>query len=127
MAVAVQESTTSVDFVVGAVVENHRARVEPSRALTLAEIIDAPVDVGAVRAVMAPAAASVEIVADAESSLHQLNAAAWGIAAQGLAVNVLVSLDRLGEAHSELRGAPCTLQGWWMHDGEVHFAGYERP
>ena len=127
MAVAVQEATTSVDFVIGAVLANHHARVEPSTELTLAELIDVPVDVGALRAVMAPGARTVEVVVDAESSLHLINAAAWSIAGQGLALNVLVNLERLGEAHWELRGAPCTLQGWWFADDDVCFAAYERP
>lgn len=127
MAVAVQEATTNVDFVIEAVVANHRARVEPSTELTLAEIIDAPVEVGALRAVMAPGARTVEVVVDAETSLHVINGAAWSVAAQGLSLNVLVSLDRLGEAHGELRGAPCTLQGWWFSDEDVWFAAYERP
>ncbi len=67
------------------------------------------------------------LVVDAETSLHLINGAAWSVAAQGLSLNVLVSLDRLGEAHGELRGAPCTLQGWWFSDEDVWFAAYERP
>lgn len=127
MAVAVQEATTSVDFVIEAVVANHRARVEPSTELTLAEIIDVPVEVGALRAVMAPDSRTVEVVVDAETSLHAINGAAWSVAAEGLSLNVLVDLGRLGEAHWELRGSPCTLQGWWFADDDVCFAAYERP
>jgi len=127
MAVAVQEPTTSVDFVTGAVVANHRARVEPPVELTLAELIDAPVEVGAIRGVMAPAARSVEVVVDEDSSLHLMNEVAWRLHAEGMTLNVLVGLARLGDAHHELRGTPCTLQGWWIDDGDVHFAAFETP
>lgn len=127
MAVAVQEPTTSVDFVTEAVVANHRARVEPPVELTLAELFDAPAEVGAIRGIMAPSARSVEVVVDEESSLHLMNEVAWRLYAEGLALNVLIDLPRLGEAHQELRGTPCTLQGWWIADDDVHFAGFETP
>jgi hypothetical protein len=127
MAVAVQEPTTSVDFVTGAVVANHRARVEPPVELTLAELIDAPVEVGAIRGIMAPTDRSVEVVVDEESSLHLMNEVAWRLHAEGMSLNVLVELARLGEAHHELRGTPCTLQGWWIEGDRVHFAGFETP
>ncbi|MGI9666409.1 MAG: hypothetical protein ACR2N2_04800 [Acidimicrobiia bacterium] len=127
MAVAVQEPTTSVDFVTGAVVANHRARVEPSVELSLAELIDSPIEVGSTRVVMAPELRSVEVVLDTDTPLFSMAEVAWGLHADGHVVNVLVSLDRLGDAHHELRGTPCTLQGWWIADDAVHFAGYEIP
>ena len=127
MAVAVQEPTTDVDFVTGAVVANHRARVEPSVELSLAEIIDTPVEVGATRAVMAPDARTVEVVLDVETPMFAMSEVAWQIQREGLSLNVLVGLDRLGEAHIELRGIPCTLQGWWIADDDVRFTGYEIP
>ncbi len=127
MAVAVQEPTTDVDFVTGAVVANHRARVEPFVELSLAEIIDSPIEVGATRAVMAPEARTVEVVVDAETPLFVMAEVAWQIQREGLSMNVLVALDRLGEAHGELRGTPCTLQGWWIADDDVRFTGYEIP
>ena len=127
MAVAVQEPTTDVDFVTSAVVTNHRARVEPSVELSLAEVIETPVEVGSTRAVMAPAANSVEVVLDAETPLFAMSEVAWQLQREGLVMNVLVSLDRLGEAHMELRGTPCTLQGWWISDDDVRFTGYEIP
>jgi hypothetical protein len=127
MAVAVQEPTTNVDFVMEAVVANHRSRVEPSVQLSLTELMDAPIEVGAIRAIMAPGARSVEVIVDADSPLHMMNEVAWRLQADGLHLNVLIGLDRLGEAHHELRGTPCTLQGWWFEDDDVHFAGFERP
>jgi hypothetical protein len=127
MAVAVQEATTSVDFVTEAVVLNHRARVEPSVEMTLAELVETPKELGAVRAVVASHTHTVEVVLDAESPIHALGEVAWGLDAENLHLNVLVSLDRLGEAHGELRGTPCTLQGWWFDDESVQFTGHERP
>lgn len=127
MAVAVQEPITSVDHVAEAVVAHYRARVEMSMELSLAELIDAPKEVGAIRAVMAPDEHIVEVVLDEESPVHSMKEVAWRLAADGMHLNVLVGLNRLGEAHGELRGTPCTLQGWWINDDHVHFAGFERP
>lgn len=127
MAVAVAEPSTSVDFVTGAVIANYRARVEPAVELSLAELVDAPRSVGAIRGIMSTTTHMVEVVLDAESPVHALGEVAWRLERDGLHLNVLVSLDRLGEAHGELRGTPCTLQGWWFDDDDVHFAGFETP
>ena len=127
MAVAVAEPRTSVDHVTGAVVANYRARVEPAAEVTLAELIDAPKDVGALRAVMSSSTHHVEVIVDETSPLHHLGAAAWRLEADGFHLTVLVGLDRLGEAHGELRGSPCSLQGWWFEDENVHLTGFERP
>jgi len=127
MAVAVQEPTTSVDFVTGAVVANYRARAEDSIEVSLAELIDAPKSVGSVRAVVGTNQHLAEVVLDEESPVHSMAAAAWELDAQGLRLNVLVGLARMGEAHLELRGTPCTLQGWWFADDDVHFTGFETP
>ena len=93
----------------------------------MAEIIDTPVEVGATRAVMAPDARTVEVVLDVETPMFAMSEVAWQIQREGLSLNVLVGLDRLGEAHIELRGTPCTLQGWWIADDDVRFTGYEIP
>lgn len=127
MAVAVAEPSTSVDFVTGAVVANYRARVEPAIEVSLAELIEAPKSVGAIRGVMSPTAHIVEVILDAGSPVDELGEVAWRLDREGLRLNVLVSLERLGEAHGELRGTPCTLQGWWFDDDDVHFAGFETP
>jgi len=127
MAVAVQEPTTSVDFVAEAVLDVYRARVEEATHMSLAEFIDSPRLVGAYRAIVSSESHIVEVILDAESSIHDLGEVAWTVAARGWHCNVLVSLDRLGTAHTELRGNPCSLQGWWFKDESVHFTGYERP
>jgi hypothetical protein len=127
MAVAVQEPTTSVDFVAEAVLDVYRARVEEATHMSLAEFIDSPRLVGAYRAIVSSESHIVEVILDAESPIHDLSEVAWTVAARGWHCNVLVSLDRLGLAHTELRGSPCSLQGWWFEDESVHFTGYERP
>lgn len=127
MAVAVAEPNTSVDFVTGAVITNYRARVEPAVEVSLAELIEAPKSVGAIRGIMSPSSHIVEVVLDADSPVGALGEVAWRLARDGLHLNVLIGLDRLGEAHGELRGTPCTLQGWWFLDDDVHFAGFETP
>ena len=127
MAVAVQEPTTSVDFVAEAVLDVYRAQVTEANHMSLAEFIDSPRLVGAYRAIVSPESHIVEVILDAESPIHDLAEVAWTVAARGWHCNVLVSLDRLGFAHTELRGSPCSLQGWWFDDESVHFTGYERP
>ncbi len=127
MAVAVQEPTTSVDFVTGAIVANYRARAEDSIEVSLAELIDAPRNVGSVRAVVGTNQHLAEVVLDEESPVHSMAAVAWELDAHALRLNVLVGLERMGEAHIELRGTPCTLQGWWFADDDVHFTGFETP
>lgn len=127
MAVAVQESRTSVDFVSEAVLASHRAHVNEATEMSLAEFLDSPVDAGAVRAVVAERARVVEIVLDADTDVAILSEVAWALDERSWLLNVVVSLNRLGEAHTELRGAPCTLQGWWFDDDAVRFSGFETP
>ncbi len=127
MAVAVQEARTSVDFVSEAVLAAHRAHVDEATEMSLAEFLDSPVDAGAVRAVVADRTRMVEIVVDADTNIEVLSEAAWTLDERAWLLNVIVSLDRLGEAHTALRGTPCTLQGWWFDDDAVRFSGFERP
>ena len=127
MAVAVQESITSVDMVTEAVLDVYRAHVEDATEMALAEFIDAPQVVGSLRAIVAPRDRSVEVVLDGDSSPESLTEVTWVLEDRAWNLNVLVSLDRLGDAHTALRGTPSTLQGWWVADDTVHFAGYERP
>jgi len=127
MAVAVAEPSTSIDYVTGAVLANYRARLDPAAEITLAEVMDPPKDVGTLRAVRCDATRTVEVVLDRESPIHAMAEVAWRLQRDAQQVVVLVSLDRLGEAHGELRGTPCTLQGWWFEDDDVHFTGFETP
>ena len=127
MAVAVAEPGTSVDYVTGAVASNYRARMESVAEVALAELIDAPTDIGTMRAVHCPAQRTVEVVLDHESPVHAIGEAAWRLEQEGVRTVVLVSLDRLGEAHGELRGTPCVLQGWWFENDDVHVTRFETP
>lgn len=127
MAVAVAEPGTSIDHVTGSVLANYRARLEPAAEVTLAELMDAPKGVGTLRAVRCDSTATLEVVLDRESPVHAMAEVAWRLQRVGMHVVVLVSLDRLGEAHGELRGTPCTLQGWWFEEDDVHFTGFETP
>lgn len=127
MAVAVQESITSVDMVTEAALDLYRARVDEANEMALAEFIDAPKVVGSMRAIVAPRERIVEVVLDDESAPEDLIEVAWVVSDRAWNLNVLVALDRLGDAHTALRGTPATLQGWWLADGAVHFAGFERP
>jgi len=127
MAVAVQEARTSVDFVTEAVLVTHRAHVNDATEMSLAEFLDSPVDAGAVRAVVAERTRMVEIVLDADTDIEMLSEVAWTLDERAWMLNVIVSLDRLGDAHTRLRGTPCTLQGWWFDDDAVRFSGFERP
>lgn len=127
MAVAVQEPRTSVDFVTEAVLAAHRGHITEATEMSLAEFLDSPVDAGAVRAVVADGTRVVEIVLDGETEIDMLSEVAWALDERAWMLNVVVSLDRLGEAHTVLRGTPCTLQGWWFDDDAVRFSGFERP
>ena len=127
MAVAVQEPITSVDLVTEAVLDVYRSRIEDATEMALAEFIDNPRSVGAVRAVVAHKERLVEVVLDDESEPDSLIDVAWVLDDRSWKLNVLVGLDRLGEAHTTLRGAPLTLQGWWFDSDAVRFAGFERP
>jgi hypothetical protein len=69
----------------------------------------------------------VEIVLDSDTDIAMLAEVAWALDERAWLLNVIVSLNRLGEAHTALRGTPCTLQGWWFDEDSVRFAGFERP
>jgi hypothetical protein len=127
MAVAVQEPITSVDLVTEAVLDNYRACIEDATEMTLAEVLGTPQAAGAARAVVVPKLRIVEIVLDDESHPDTLANVAWTLDDRSWKLNVVLPLERLGEAHTALRGTPSTLQGWWYEDDAVRFAGFERP
>ena len=127
MAVAVLEARTSVDFVTEAVLTAHRAHVDEPIETSLAEFLDTRVEAGAVRAVVADRSRIVEIVLDSDADIGALSQVAWALDERAWLLNVIVTLNRLGDAHTALRGTPCTLQGWWFDDDLVRFAGFERP
>lgn len=127
MAVAVQEPTTSVDYVAEAVLDVYRSHVEEATHMSLAEFIDSPRSVGSIRAIVAQDSHTVEVVLDGDSETEMLSEVAWTVTGRGWHLNVLVNLSRLGSAHTALRGTPCTLQGWWFDEEMVRFSSHERP
>jgi hypothetical protein len=127
MAVAVQEPITSVDLVTEAVLGVYRSRIDDATEMTLAEVLGTPDAAGAVRAIVASKDRTVEVVLDDESHPDALANVAWLLDDKSWKLNVIVALERLGDAHTALRGTPATLQGWWYEDDAVRFAGYERP
>jgi len=127
MAVAVQEPITSVDLVTEAVLDVYRSKIEGATEMALAEFIDVQTSVGAVRAIVAPKERMVEVVLDDDAEPDSLIDVAWVLDERAWKLNVLVELERLGDAHTSLRGAPLSLQGWWFDADAVRFAGFERP
>lgn len=128
MAVAVQESMiTDVDRVTAATLEAYSRRRDLAAEMPLAELLKVPSDLGALRAVVGAADHTVEIVLDADVAAGSLAPAAWSLAAKGFQPIVLVSLERLGEAHEGLRGTPVRLQGWWTNGDSVAFGAFETP
>jgi len=128
MAVAVRESTiTDVDRVMEATLDVYARRCDLATEMPLAELLAVPSDLGTVRAVVGGADRTVEIVLDSDVDAGALASAAWALTAKGFSTVVLVSLDRLGEAHEGLRGTPCRLQGWWTTEDAVVFGAFETP
>ena len=128
MAVAVREETvTDVDRVMEATLDVYARRCDLATEMPLAELLAVPSVLGAVRAVVGSADRAVEVVLDSDVDAASIASAAWALNAKGFTTTVLVSLDRLGEAHDGLRGTPCRLQGWWTVEGSVVFGAFETP
>ncbi len=126
MAVAVRESAiTDVDRVTEATLDVYARRCDLATELPLAELLSVPSDLGTLRAVVGASDRTVEIVLDSEIDAAAVAPATWALAAKGFSTVVLVALDRLGEAHGGLRGAPCSLQGWWATETGVAFGAFE--
>ena len=127
MAVAVHETLTEIDRVTAATLDVYARRRDLATEMPLAELLDVPKGLGSLRAIVASTERAIEIVVDAGVETSSLVAGVWALAAQGWQPVVLIALDRIGEAHAELRGTPCRLQGWWVVDDEVVFGGFETP
>jgi hypothetical protein len=65
-------------------------------------------------AVIAADLGIVECILPDDTPPASLASGVAGLAAAGWDVNVLVPLERLGEAHRGLRGRPTRLQAWWL-------------
>lgn len=127
MAVAIQESPTDVDRVTAAVLDVYTRRRDLAAEMPLAELLDVPTGLGSLRAVVSDTDRAIEIVLDTGFDAADVVPGLWALAAKGWQPVVLIALDRIGEAHGELRGAPCRLQPWWVVDGTVVFGSFEIP
>jgi hypothetical protein len=127
MAVAVQDTLTEVDRVAAATVEVYARRRDTATEMPLAELLEVPKSVGSLRAVVAKRDRRVEIVLDGDFDAGSLAPGLWALEARGWWPVVLIAVDRIGSAHVELRGTPCSLQAWWFHEDEVVFGGFETP
>ncbi|MCP3975875.1 MAG: hypothetical protein GY720_15450 [bacterium] len=129
MALLIEETLDVAAHVTAGVVDAYTARRERVQQMSLGELVDGALPDGAagVAAVVAGDMRIVEIVADDEYDLEQLASATWALAGRGWDVTVLVPCNRLGDAHSSLRAAPCQLQGWWFDENGVWFGAHETP
>ncbi len=127
MAVAVHETLTEVDRVATATLDVYARRRDLATEMPLAELLDVPRGLGSLRAIVAKTEHVIEIVVDEGVDTASLAAGLWALAADGWQSIVLIALDRIGVAHTELRGTPCRLQAWWIAEDEVVFGGFETP
>jgi hypothetical protein len=127
MAVAVHDTLTEVDRVTAATLDVYARRRDLATEMPLAELLDVPKSLGSLRAVVASTERAIEVVVDTGVDAGSLAPGLWALAAEGWQPVVLVALDRIGEAHTELRGTPCRLQAWWIVEDEVVFGGFETP
>jgi len=126
MAVAVHESTiTDVDRVAAATLDVYGRRHDLATEMPLAELLSVPSDLGALRAIVGATDRTVEIVLDVGVDASAAAPAVWSLFGKGFQPIILVSLDRLGEAHSGLRGTPCRLQAWWLSEDAIVFGAFE--
>ena len=127
MTVAVHETLTEVDRVTSATLDVYARRHDAAAEMPLAELLDVPKAVGSLRAVVAKSDRTIEVVVDEGVDNAALAAGLWALAGDGWRAVLLVALDRIGQAHVELRGTPCRLQAWWLAGDEVVFGGFEAP
>jgi hypothetical protein len=127
MAVAVHDTLTEVDRVTAATLDVYARRRDLATEMPLAELLDVPKSLGSLRAVVASTERAIEVVVDTGIDAGSLAPGLWALAAEGWQPVVLIALDRIGEAHTELRGTPCRLQAWWVVEDEVVFGGFEIP
>ncbi len=78
-------------------------------------------------AVLAANQGLVEYFPAPDQALPPIRAAATAASASGWRVAVLVPSDRMGDAHSALRGCAVRLQAWWIDGDRICFGGPEVP
>lgn len=129
MAMAVQASFIGTERVVDRALAIYRAHLERAMAVPLADMVDrdVTVDVARLSVVAAGESRVAEIMVDETVVCDQLVGAIWSLAEQGWTTTVVVPAERMGEAHSALRGLPCRLQAWWEDGALVCFGAFETP
>ena len=78
-------------------------------------------------AVLAANQGLVEYFPASDQALPPIREAAAAASAAGWRVAVLVPSDRMGDAHSALRGCSLHLQAWWTDGDRICFGGPEVP
>jgi predicted TIM-barrel fold metal-dependent hydrolase len=130
MVMAAQATWTESDRVATAAMRGYALQLETAVTAPLIEMVDGMPDDAAAGLLCAVAGErrAVEIVLDDTVQADQLTAPIWSLDQRGWNVTVLVPLSQLGDAHTSLRGVPCTLQPWWrMNSGDVVFGSFETP
>lgn len=128
MAVVVDVAAGADTLVADATLRAHAARGGRVLDIPLLEMVHISVgaDVASVRSIVAVDDRVVELVVD-DGPFEALAPAVWALSARGWSVVALSPAPRMGEAHRALRGAPCSLQPWWMESSTVRFGAIERP
>jgi len=129
MALLLEETTDSAVEVSARVVEAYSLRRERVQQMRLADLVAGSVsaDLSGVPAIVVADARIVELVVGNSADLEALAPATWILSGRGWDVVVLVPCNRIGDAHSSLRAAPCQLQPWWLDADGVWFGACEIP
>ncbi len=129
MAMAVQPALRNVDRVISSALDSYAGHHDRAIEVPLTEVCDRrlPAEISEVLCVVAGAQRLVEMVVDYEPDCEVLVPAVWALAGRGWDTVALVPLERLGEAHQALRGAPCRLQPWWLEGDDIQFGCWEIP
>ena len=129
MALLIETTVDVAAAVTDAVVAAYTARRDTVRVMPVSDLVAGTVaaDLSAVSAVVSADQRVAEIVVDDSVDLEQLAASAWALAGRGWDIVVLVPCDRIGDAHSSLRAAPCLLQPWWSDSDGIWFGAMETP
>ncbi|GBE24423.1 MAG TPA: hypothetical protein ENG98_04270 [Actinobacteria bacterium] len=130
MVMTAQATWTESDRVATAAMAGYALQLEAAVTAPLIEMIDGTANDAAAGLLCAVAGErrAVEIVLDDTVSADHLTAPIWSLDQRGWNVTVLVPLAQMGDAHTSLRGVPCTLQPWWrMNSGDVVFGSLETP
>jgi hypothetical protein len=128
MTATLERRTASVGVVVRAAVDAYTRRHEPVVESWLAEMAGASLTdaLGFLPCVTAIDRRIVEIILPPDAELAGLTAAVLRLDESGWRVLIVAPAPRMGDVHNALRGAPATLQPWWVDNGDVAFGAFEQ-